>query len=64
MSEQSVTPSPDSWFPFEGFFRMRTDFKVVLELDELILRPNVSQAEITQFIKQTVDGVKKNERKN
>lgn len=64
MSEPSNVAPKDSWFPIEGFFRMRTDYKVALELDELILRPETTQAEVTKFIEKTVEGVKKNERKS
>jgi hypothetical protein len=51
------------WFSFEGFVRMRTDYKTALELDALILNPKTTQTNITEFIKTKIAGVNENERK-
>ena len=51
-----------SWFEIEGFLRMRTNYKVTLDLDALILKPSVSEKEIGAFIDSIITGVQ-NERK-
>ena len=58
-----TTKNEDTWFPFEGFLRMRTDYKVTLDLDALILSTDTTHLEIKQFIEHTIKGVKENERK-
>lgn len=57
-------------FNIEGFFRIRSDHKAVLKLDEMILRNDISDAEkmtqVNQFIAETIkavqEGVTENER--